>query len=73
MAMVTSTSRGDHGPMSTQTAFRTAATASAPAANIVVYRVTYPWKVFTPLIGQIVGNDGIIELMAYSVVKNEPY
>jgi Flp pilus assembly pilin Flp len=41
--------------------------------DIVVYRVTYPWKVFTPFISQFVGNDGTIELMAYSVVKNEPY
>lgn len=41
--------------------------------EIVVYRVTYPWSVFTPLIGQFVGNDGVINLMAYSVVKNEPY
>jgi Flp pilus assembly pilin Flp len=41
--------------------------------EIVVYRVSYPWKVFTPFISSFVGNDGIIELMAYSVVKNEPY
>jgi Flp pilus assembly pilin Flp len=41
--------------------------------EIVVYKVTYPWKVFTPFISQFVGNDGIIQLSAYSVVKNEPY
>jgi Flp pilus assembly pilin Flp len=41
--------------------------------EIVVYKVTYPWKVFTPFISQFVGNDGKILLMAYSVVKNEPY
>ena len=41
--------------------------------EIVVYKVTYPWSVFTPFISSFVGNDGIIELMAYSVVKNEPY
>jgi Flp pilus assembly pilin Flp len=41
--------------------------------EIVVYRVTYPWSVFTPFMSQFVGNDGIIELSAYSVVKNEPY
>ena len=33
----------------------------------------YPWQVFTPLIGNVIGNDGIINLVAYSVVKNEPY
>jgi len=41
--------------------------------NIVVYKIMYPWAVFTPLIGQFVGTNGIIDLMAYSVVKNEPY
>ena len=41
--------------------------------EIVVYKVSYPWSVFTPFISSFVGNDGIIELMAYSVVKNEPY
>ncbi|HKP23227.1 MAG TPA: TadE/TadG family type IV pilus assembly protein [Dongiaceae bacterium] len=41
--------------------------------EIVVYKVTYPWSVFTPFISQFVGNDGIIMLSAYSVVKNEPY
>jgi Flp pilus assembly pilin Flp len=41
--------------------------------NIVVYKIMYPWQVFTPLIGNIIGNDGIINLVAYSVVKNEPY
>ena len=28
---------------------------------------------FAPLIGAIVGDHGIINLTAYSVVKNEPY
>lgn len=41
--------------------------------EIVVYKVTYPWSVFTPFMSQFVGNDGVIDLMAYSVVKNEPY
>jgi len=41
--------------------------------EIVVYKVSYPWSVFTPFISSFVGNDGIIKLSAYSVVKNEPY
>jgi Flp pilus assembly pilin Flp len=41
--------------------------------NEAIYKITYPWKVMTPLIGAIVGDNGIIELTAYSVVKNEPY
>jgi Flp pilus assembly pilin Flp len=43
------------------------------SGNIVVYKIMYPWKVFTPLIGDIIGNEGVINLVAYSVVKNEPY
>jgi Flp pilus assembly pilin Flp len=43
------------------------------SGNVVVYKITYPWQVFTPLIGNIIGDGGIINLTAYSVVKNEPY
>lgn len=41
--------------------------------NVAIYRISYPWKIMTPIIAEIVGTDGIIELTAYSVVKNEPY
>jgi hypothetical protein len=41
--------------------------------NVAIYTITYPWKIMTPLIGAIVGEDGIITLTAYSVVKNEPF
>jgi Flp pilus assembly pilin Flp len=43
------------------------------SGNIVVYKIMYPWQVFTPLIGNMIGNGGVINLVAYSVVKNEPY
>jgi len=43
------------------------------SGNLVVYKIMYPWKIMTPLIGDIVGDNGIVHLMAYSVVKNEPY
>lgn len=43
------------------------------SGNIVVYKISYPWKVMTPLMANILGDDGIIDLTAYSVVKNEPY
>jgi Flp pilus assembly protein TadG len=43
------------------------------SGNIVVYKIMYPWQVFTPMIGNIIGNGGVIKLTAYSVVKNEPY
>jgi len=43
------------------------------SGNIVVYKIMYPWQVMTPFIGDIIGNHGVIDLVAYSVVKNEPY
>jgi Flp pilus assembly pilin Flp len=43
------------------------------SGNIVVYKIMYPWQIMTPFIGNIVGDNGVINLVAYSVVKNEPY
>lgn len=53
--------------------FKDGADGVGSSGNVVVYRITYPWQIITPLIGNIVGNGGIINLTAYSVVKNEPY
>jgi Flp pilus assembly pilin Flp len=41
--------------------------------NVAIYTITYPWQIMTPLISAVVGDNGIIELSAISVVKNEPY
>jgi hypothetical protein len=41
--------------------------------QIVVYTVTYPWKVFTPMIGSLIGHSGIVTLSSQIVVRNEPY
>lgn len=44
------------------------------AAEVVVYTISYPWKLFTPMMGNIIGNeDGIITLSSRIVVRNEPY
>lgn len=44
------------------------------ASEVVVYTIAYPWKLFTPLIGQMIGNeDNIITLSSRIVVRNEPY
>jgi len=44
------------------------------ASQVVVYVISYPWQTFTPLIGDLVGNeDGVITLTARIVVRNEPY
>jgi len=53
--------------------FRDGASGVGSSGEIVVYKIMYPWHVMTPLIGNIIGNGGVINLMAYSVVKNEPY
>ena len=41
--------------------------------DVVVYTVSYPWRVFTPLVGQFFGSDSTVNLTASSVVKNEPF
>jgi Flp pilus assembly protein TadG len=46
--------------------------------QIVVYTVTYPWKLFTPMIGQIIGTQNasgnwVINLTSQIVVRDEPY
>ena len=53
--------------------FKDGADGVGGSGNIVVYRISYPWEIMTPLIAQFVSDDGIINLTAYSVVKNEPY
>lgn len=42
-------------------------------AQVVLYTVTYPWTFHTPVLKQIVGNNGTVELTATAVVQNEPY
>jgi Flp pilus assembly protein TadG len=46
--------------------------------QIVVYTVTYPWKFFTPMIGEILGvldanGNWVVNLTSRIVVRNEPY
>lgn len=53
--------------------FKDGAGGVGKAGEIVVYKITYPWTVITPFMGKMIGDHGVINLMAYSVVKNEPY
>lgn len=39
--------------------------------DVVVYTVSYPWKIMTPIVGKVLGNT--ITLTARAVVRNEPY
>lgn len=43
-------------------------------SQVVVYTVRYPWRFFTPLVGNVMGNEeGVINLSSRIVVRNEPY
>ena len=50
-----------------------AGTGYGGAGQIVVYTVTYPWPLFTPLVSHFIGTDGIYTLSSRAVVKNEPF
>jgi Flp pilus assembly protein TadG len=43
------------------------------AGDIVVYQVSYPWKLSVPLISSLVGTNGVYTITTHAVVKNEPY
>jgi Flp pilus assembly pilin Flp len=44
------------------------------AGDVVLYRVSYPWALFTPLLRNIIGDSGgNITLTAVSTVRNEEF
>ena len=44
------------------------------AGEVVVYTISYPWQMFTPLIGNLMGDENrIIVLSSRIVVRNEPF
>lgn len=43
------------------------------AGDIVVYTVTYPWKIMTPIMLNFMGTNGTFTLTSSSIVRNEPY
>jgi hypothetical protein len=43
------------------------------ADDIVFYRVTYTWQIFTPIIGNFYGQEGVFIINATTMVKNEPF
>ena len=43
------------------------------AGDIVVYTVSYPWIVSTPIVSSFIGTNGIFTITTHAVVKNEPY
>jgi Flp pilus assembly pilin Flp len=53
--------------------FKDGAGGIGKSGEIVVYKIMYPWHVITPFMGKLIGDNGVLNLVAYSVVKNEPY
>lgn len=43
------------------------------SGEIVVYRVTYNWDISTPLIGNLIADDGVFVIGSTTVVVNEPF
>jgi Flp pilus assembly protein TadG len=43
------------------------------AGDVVVYSVSYPWSVTTPVISGLIATNGIFTITTHAVVKNEPY
>lgn len=43
------------------------------AGEIVVYTVSYPWRIFTPAVQEFLGENGVVTLSARAVVQNEPF
>ena len=43
------------------------------AGDIVVYTVTYPWRILTPIVGRFIGKNGIYTITTHAVTKNEPF
>lgn len=43
------------------------------ADDIVVYTVSYPWNIVTPVMRELIGDEGTYTITTHAVVKNEPY
>ncbi len=46
---------------------------SGSAGDIVVYKLSYTWNFMTPFIGNLLSDDGTMEIVANAVVRNEPF
>lgn len=43
------------------------------AGAVVLYRVTYPWQLFTPLLSSLLGTNGVYNITAVAAVRNEQF
>ena len=42
-------------------------------SEVVVYTITYPWQLFTPFAGTVLGNEGVVNISSRIVLQNEPF
>lgn len=49
------------------------ASGAGSAGDIVVYTIKYNWRFLTPFIGELMSDDGSLDLVASAVVRNEPF
>jgi Flp pilus assembly protein TadG len=43
------------------------------SGEIVLYTAAYDWRLFTPMLGKLIGTNNVVQLKSRVVVKNEPY
>lgn len=43
------------------------------AGSVVLYRARYPWRLFTPLIAGVMGQNGVYTITATAAVRNEKF
>lgn len=41
--------------------------------DVVVYTINYPWSIMTPMMGKLIGDNGVLRLSSSIAVRNEPY
>ena len=41
--------------------------------DVVAYRVSYPWRILTPLLSQIIGRNGVYVIRTSAAVRNERF
>lgn len=49
------------------------AASAGGAGSVVLYRVSYPWRLFTPIMSGLLGTGGIYNITAVAAVRNEQF
>ncbi len=42
-------------------------------SEIVVYTINYPWAILTPIMRNIMGENGVMQLTSRAIIQNEPF